>query len=528
MDLSTVDLLLGKIISILENEASLLSGVRDEINEIKLELNSMRSFLDDADKTAGLHSQAKNDWVANVRDIACEIEDVLNEFMYHMSRQQQWRGNKYTSFFLKGIHFPHNLFLRHKTADKLQKINKKLINMQNRNNRYGVNRLVGKDDEKMKGMLRNYDSNWLRNESESSLFLKDDDLVGIEKTQSKLLGWLTKGELQRIVISVVGMGGSGKTTLVANTFNKEKIKQHFECCAWITVSQQYSVEDLLRSMIKEIYKKTNEKNLENLTTMSYRDLGEMLHNYLQTRRYLIVLDDVWSIELWQQIGRVLPNGRNGSRLMITTRMGDVASFQFGSISHVLELKPLRDDEAWTLFCMKAFPKDLGRCPPHLDSLARKLAEKCEGLPLAIVALGGLLSCKTSIDEWRIVHDNLNWELSNSVELGAVKCILLLSYHQLPYRLKHCYLYCCIFSEDYSIGRKRLIRLWMAEGFVEPLKETTPEVVADRYLNELICRGLLQVVKRNQSGRPKACKMHDILREISLDIAKAKKFVAKSE
>ncbi|XWS57970.1 hypothetical protein CRYUN_Cryun09bG0219100 [Craigia yunnanensis] len=193
MDLSTMDLLLSKIFSILENEASLLSGVRDEINEIKLELNSMRSFLDDADKTAGLHSQAKNDWVANVRDIACEIEDVLNEFMYHMSRQQQWRGNKYTSFFLKGIHFPHNLFLRHKTADKLQKINKKLINMQNRNNRYGVNQLDGKDDEKMKRMLRNYDSNWLRNESESSLFLKDDDLVGIEKTQSKLLGWLING-----------------------------------------------------------------------------------------------------------------------------------------------------------------------------------------------------------------------------------------------------------------------------------------------------------------------------------------------
>ena len=123
MDLSTVDLFLSKIVSILENEASLLSGVRDEINEIKLELNSMRSFLEDSDRTAGQHSQAKNNWVANVRDIACEIEDVLHKFMYHMSKQQQWRGNKYTCFFLKGIHFPHNLFLRQKTADKLQKIN---------------------------------------------------------------------------------------------------------------------------------------------------------------------------------------------------------------------------------------------------------------------------------------------------------------------------------------------------------------------------------------------------------------------
>ncbi|XVF30622.1 hypothetical protein REPUB_Repub16aG0074400 [Reevesia pubescens] len=329
MSLSTVDLLLGKVVSILENEASLLSGVRNEIVEIKLELNSMRSFLEDADKTGSVHSEAKNDWVANVRDIACEIEDVLHDFMYHMSKQQQWRGNKYTSFFLKGICFPQNLFFRHKTAGKLQEIKKRLTNIENRNQRYGVNQLEGKDERNIEGMLGNYDPNWLKNESESSLFLKDDDLVGIEKTQHELVGWLTNGELQRIVISVVGMGGSGKTTLVANTFNKEIVKHHFDCSAWITVSQEYAVEELLRSMIKEMYKKTNEKNIVNLNPMSYRDLAEMLENYLQTRRYLIVLDDVWSLNLWQQISRVLPNGRNGSRVMITTRMSDVASFQFG-------------------------------------------------------------------------------------------------------------------------------------------------------------------------------------------------------
>ncbi|XVF42772.1 hypothetical protein PTKIN_Ptkin01aG0391500 [Pterospermum kingtungense] len=124
MALTTVDLLSGKILSILENEASLLSGVRDEIKEIGRELNSMRSFLVDAESAAGHYSQAKENWVANVRDIACEIEDILDEFICHMSKQQQWRRNKFTSFFLKSIHFLQNLFLKHKTAAKLQKINK--------------------------------------------------------------------------------------------------------------------------------------------------------------------------------------------------------------------------------------------------------------------------------------------------------------------------------------------------------------------------------------------------------------------
>ncbi|XVF06758.1 hypothetical protein REPUB_Repub06bG0078200 [Reevesia pubescens] len=530
MALSTSDLLFGKILSMLENEASLLSGVGAEINEIKLELNSMRSFLEDADDRTRAPSKTENDWVAGVREIASQVEDIIDKYMYDMNKQQQWKG-ELASFFLKGVHFPQNLWWKYKLGRKLRDINEKIKSIPERSQRYGVYQLEGsRRDRRTEGRLvGNYDLNWLKNESESSLFVKDDDLVGIKKTQRELLGWLTNGgDLERTVISVTGMGGSGKTTLVANTFNKQIVKQHFDFCAWTTVSQQYAIEDLLRSMIREIYKKNNEQTPLNLNTLSYRDLGEKLVKYLQARRYLIVLDDVWSLNLWQQISRVLPNGRNGSRVMLTTRIGEVASFQFGITNHVLELKPLRDNEAWTLFCMKAFPSNLGQCPPYLDSLARNLAEKCKGLPLAIVALGGLLSSKKFIAEWRIVHDNLTWELSYNPELGAVKCILLLSYYHLPYRLKHCFLYCCIFPEDYLIRRNRLIRLWMAEGFVEPVNGATPEVVAERYLMELISRGLLQVTKRNESGRPQACKMHDILRELAVSISEAEKFVAISD
>ncbi|XWS57969.1 hypothetical protein CRYUN_Cryun09bG0219000 [Craigia yunnanensis] len=525
MALSTADVLFSKILSMLENEASLLSGVRDEINEIKLELNNMRSFLEDADIVRE-QSKTENDWVAGVREIAYQVEDIIDKYMYDMNKQQQRKG-KFTSFFLKGIHFPQNLLLKHRLSRKLRDIKEKIKRIPERTQRYGVYQLEGRD-KRSDAMFGNYDRNWLKNESESCLFVKDDDLVGIKKAQRELLCWLTSGDLERIVISVTGMGGSGKTTLVANTFNKQIVKQHFDFCAWTTVSQQYAIEELLRSVIKEIYKKANEQTPMNLNSLSYRDLGEKLEKYLQARRYLIILDDVWSLNLWQQISRVLPNGRNGSRVMLTTRMGEVASFQFGITNHVFELKSLRENKAWTLFCMKAFPSNLGQCPPYLDSLARNLAEKCKGLPLAIVTLGGLLSSKKSIAEWRIVHDNLNWELSYNPELGAVKCILLLSYYNLPYRLKHCFLYCCIFPEDYLIRRNRLIRLWMAEGFVEPVNGATPEVIAERYLMELISRGLLQVTKRNESGRPQACKMHDILRELAVSISETEKFVAISD
>ncbi|KAK9001643.1 hypothetical protein V6N11_083422 [Hibiscus sabdariffa] len=527
---STVDLITGKVVSVIENEASLLTEVGAEIDEIKLELDAMKSFLDDADRRSEVVTSNETDnlRVENVRDIAYEVEDVVDEFMYHFNKQQQWTGRP-SRFFMKLIHFPKNLLVRHQVAFKLHGINKRIKSIAARNQRYLC---FCSESRKYKEKIGAYHrNNWVKNLSESALFFKDGDLVGIDKAQRELLGYLMDQEHQRTMTSVVGMGGLGKTTLVANTFNKQVVKQHFDCYAWITVSQQYVVMELFKSMIRELYGKAKEKidQAINLDSMNYRELLEALVNFLQPRRYLIVIDDVWSIKFWQDISIALPANMNGSRILLTTRKEDVASFEFGPVNHCLRLKPLPFDESLTLFCKKAFVGKGGQCPPYLESSASKLVAKCEGLPLAIVALGGLMASKNSIAEWRGVYNNLHRELSeNDTYFERLKHISLLSYHDLSYRLKQCFLYCCIFPEDFVIRRRRLIRLWMAEGFVEPQKETIPEVVAERYLNELICRGLLQVVRRNESGRPKKCKMHDILREFAVSISKSVKFVAKSD
>jgi disease resistance protein RPM1 len=148
--------------------------------------------------------------------------------------------------------------------------------------------------------------------------------------------------------------------------------------------------------------------------------------------------------------------------------------------------------------------------------------KCEGLPLAIAALGSLMYSK-NISQWKEIYNSLNWSLSNNPKLQAVKTILLLSFNDLPYQLKHCFLYCSLFPEDHEIRRKRLIKLWMAEGFVEQVKGSTPEEVAESYLVELIFRSMLQVVERNEFGRPRRCKMHDLMRELALSISEREKF-----
>ncbi|VVA29752.1 PREDICTED: disease resistance [Prunus dulcis] len=374
-------------------------------------------------------------------------------------------------------------------AKKLQKIAGKIRAIPERNERYGGAAAV-------EGKITSEDiRRWVQNQAESSLYHKENELVGIEDGKKMLMGWLMNNKQHQIVVSVVGMGGSGKTTLVARTFTNEVVKKHFECYAWITVSQSYVIEDLLRRLIKEFHKARREEVSADMNAMCYIELFEILVNYLETK----------------------------SRVMLTTRREDIGSYSFGVESHVHKIQLLERRDAWELFSMNAFSSYHNKsCSPELLPLARKLVEKCEGLPLAIVALSGLMSSKKSLTDWSEVSNSLNWHLTNNSLLEPMKSILLLSFTDLPYRLKQCFLYCSLFPEDEVIINQRLIRLWIAEGFVEHVKGVTPEEVANSYVMELIFRNMLQERYRECQ---QACKMHDLMREIAMSIAEKKSFVS---
>ncbi|XP_050254177.1 disease resistance protein RPM1-like [Quercus robur] len=511
MDQAVVELLIDNIISILSNEASLLWGARDAIEDIKDELISMRSFVVDADRK-GVGSEGEKTWVPNVRDMAFDVEDIIDKFIYHMNhRRIEGRSSRILHH---TIYFPRNLWVRHQTATKIQKINGEIKGIRERNQRYDINHIEGTSSKDNR--------EWLVQRAELSLFLKEDKLVGIEKKRQVLMRWLMDG-VDQTVISIVGMGGSGKTTLVANTYNNGDVKKHFKCCAWITISQAYVLEDLLRSMVKRFCKSMNEMDPTNLTSKNYRELVEMLVGYLKEKRYLLFLDDVWDTSILNQIKLSILDNCHMGRIILTTRKENVASFNFEVTKHVYRIQPLEEDEAWDLFCKKAFPSSSNRCySPDLVSFAQELVRRCAGLPLAIAALGSLVYSKNE-SQWTYIYKSLNWSPDNNPELEVVKTILLLSFNDLPHQLKHCFLYCSLLPEDYEIRRKRLIKLWMAEGFVEQVKGSTPEEVAESYLVELIFRSMLQVVNRNEFGRPKACKMHDVMRDVALPISEKTDF-----
>ncbi|KAH6810295.1 hypothetical protein C2S51_024057 [Perilla frutescens var. frutescens] len=237
-------------------------------------------------------------------------------------------------------------------------------------------------------------------------------------------------------------------------------------------------------------------------------------------RYLVILDDIWSVEAWDEIQMFLPSDDNKSRIVLTTRQSNVADC-FGH--SYLKMNPLDKDKSWNLFCEKAFAEKV--CPPELEDIGKKIVIKCKGLPLAIVVVGGHLGKSSRMQEyWEKVANNFNSILDSGDENEPSLDVLSLSYSYLPVQLKPCFVYMGTFDEDQEIRVSELIQLWVAEGFIKSNNNNNnnSEEVAEDYLKDLIQRNLvIAYVKFN--GKTYTCKLHDLLRELCLKIAEKEKF-----
>ncbi|RLM69109.1 hypothetical protein C2845_PM17G04000 [Panicum miliaceum] len=316
-----------------------------------------------------------------------------------------------------------------------------------------------------------------------------------------------------IIVPVWGMGGAGKTTLVHQVY--KAVKEDFDSAAWVTVSKSCKVADLLANIAREFGISGDARNMELIR------LVEVICNYLKGKRYILVLDDVWEKDPWINIMDVFPTNCM-SQFVLTSRKYEVASLATSNCT--IKLEPLEENLSWKLFCNVAFRDDIDKkCPSDLQDLPAKFLQKCEGLPLAIACIGRLLSSKPpTYTAWKNMYKELQLQSTKNV-IPGVDMILKVSLEDLPYELKNCFLHCAMFPEDYQIKRRRLIRHWITAGFIKEKESQTLEQVAEGYLNELVNRSLLQVVKTNEFGRVKCCRMHDVVRSIALDKAEKECF-----
>ncbi|XP_060169613.1 putative late blight resistance protein homolog R1B-17 [Lycium barbarum] len=335
----------------------------------------------------------------------------------------------------------------------------------------------------------------------------DDDFLRIA---DKLTGYPSKLD----VVAIFGMGGIGKTTLAKRVYHDKLIEYHFYIRAWITISQRYSVRNLLLGLLN-----CTSRVPFRMDELGNEELAEQLYKSLKGRRYLIVMDDIWDTKTWNDVRRYFPNDNNGSRIMVTSRIMEVADF-ISPYNRPHQMRFLTADESWTLLQEKVL--GLESCSDYeMERIGMQIAQKCKGLPLAIVMAAGILSkVSATPTRWSAVAGSFH---SSFITQESRECldVLALSYNHLPHHLKACFLYMGAFPEDVEIPVWRLVRLWAAEGFIKLESPKTLEWVAQEYLQDLIDRSLILVGKRSYD-RVKTCSIHDVLRKFCLEEAQREK------
>ncbi|XP_031098336.1 putative late blight resistance protein homolog R1A-10 [Ipomoea triloba] len=308
------------------------------------------------------------------------------------------------------------------------------------------------------------------------------------------------------VIPIIGMPGIGKTTLARTIFEDQLVTQHFEVKIWFTMPQKYNEIQIQRDLLQSITQVVVQQH----ECKDGRTVSEMVQECLIQTRYLIVIDDIWSTQHWRYISDCFPSYVEGSRILLTTRLYEVAHYAcpFKGNHHVMSL--LDPNESWDLFCNN-FPLEKYSAP-RFESFRSHLSnavEKCDGLPQAIVIVAErLLECKDNIQhELKKIEKEI--ELLGILDYSALTFI----YNQLPEYLKVCFLYLGIFPKRSEIQVKTLLRLWIAEGFVKPSKNEELEKIAYCYLKDLIDRSLVLISNWTIDGKIKTCRVHSVIHNI---------------
>uniref|UniRef100_A0A0D9XVG0 NB-ARC domain-containing protein n=1 Tax=Leersia perrieri TaxID=77586 RepID=A0A0D9XVG0_9ORYZ len=534
--------LLGKLGNLLSQEYALIRGIRGDVQYINDDLASMQAFLRDLSAVAegNSHDHRMKDWMKQIRDMAYDIEDCIDDFTHRLPPDSTSEAR--CSFIFMRIYELWTWWPRRDIAE----LKVRTQQIAERRNRYGVNNPEHGSSSTTAGgwAAGSYSLHTLIDDVTTAQFIGIKEPVGVMSDMKKLGDWLTeheKSENELAVVSIVGFGG-GKTT-IATAFYRA-VSSKFDCQASVTVSQNYDLDAVLRSILKQVKPeisnqkhggstslekrknlasgikrsfmrvvplirvhgqkgndRSSDQTLTRLDTMEHDQLVDELKQLLAVKRYILLIDDIWSAHTWDSIRFCLPEKNKNSIIIVTTRFQAVGATcsptDETGLLHTVNL--LTGDEPKNLFNQSVSKSKIRKVGEHVqDQVPDEIWKICGGLPLALVTMAGVVACNPSKTDsyWSTLSQDM---------------LVVLEYISEG-------------LESWRISRKRLIRRWIAEGFASEKQGLTKEEVAETNFNHLMRRNIIRPLEHSSNGKLKTFQVHDMVLEYIVSKSTEENFI----
>ncbi|KAJ3680240.1 hypothetical protein LUZ60_016518 [Juncus effusus] len=465
--------LIQNVVDFISEKTTAMLGLEGELERLHRRLAFVETLISHAEIRSFKDSSASN-WLNLLRDFAYDAEDIIdscrswsqgeNSLLEDREQSSSSSSDVLVSGKLSILSWFKNARFRSRINAQIEKLNDRLndicddklvstLELTKPNEHVGVTAV-----------------NWRQ-----TCPLVEPDIVGEEITiATKELVEVIVGFTEKMIriVGIVGMGGIGKTTLAQKVYNDPKISGNFEHQMWVCVSQNYSEIDLLKQIIRAF-------RVDCRMGETTGELQCVLSSAIYGKSFFLVLDDVWQSDVWTSLLKTpLRNAINGI-IVITTRDRNILVRLQAAYIH--QVKKMSRNSGWELLCKSSYiSSDEAK---SLENIGMQIVNKCDFLPLAIKAIGGVLTTKNKTErDWGNLLSNDVWSIKDLPDVigGA----LYLSYRDLPSNLKQCFLFICLYPEDAAMSRTDLIRFWVAAGFVKSQKDKLLEEIAEEYYYEL--------------------------------------------
>ncbi|XP_010275807.1 PREDICTED: putative disease resistance RPP13-like protein 1 [Nelumbo nucifera] len=480
--------------------------------KLEITLKNLQAMVDDAERKQSDSTQVKA-WLEEIKHLIYDAEDVLDEYATEVGRSKLESDIKAekdevrTSFLCCSpinkakdrisVKKKMNKFDYPGMASRIEEITLKLEELTNERDRLHLIQVTG-------GM-----GVPISQRRQTSSLVDESGIYGRENDKNNIVELLLSngerggGGLE--VIPIVGMGGLGKTILAQLVYNDKRLEGHFDIKAWFYVSTEADVSIITKGIIESV-------TGEGCDLLQLQPLQVKLQKTLIGKRFLLVLDDVWNenCDDWETLQAPLTFGKQGSKVLVTTRSTVVSSVMGTTVAY--SLKGLSNDDCWLLFKQRAFA--VNNEQPNLIEIGKGIVKKCKGLPIAVKTLGSLLRSKVDEKDWQYILDSNEWNVPE--EKGNVLLALRLSYQYLPSNLKQCFTYCSIFPKGYVFEKEELVLLWMAEGFLSSTRQKQMEDIGEEYFDDLLSRSFFQYSSDDKTKFVMHDLIHDLAQSVSND------------